>query len=218
MTPRARIERLVQAGTVAPEEGERLMAAIAAEPARSPLLLLIDPFDRFGGGVAAAVGLVVSTLSLAASRLGLRFDGFLDLHVARGRAPSLQVALLDQLVAWILPAACFWIYARLASRHVRWIDFVGMVGLARLPMLLGGVPIALLSQTLSQITIMTPRFTPALGGIAAIALGSVAWFITLLYQGFKNASGLQGPKLVGGFVAIVIVAETISKIAIVGWS
>jgi len=60
--------------------------------------------------------------------------------------------------------------------------------------------------------------TILLGGIAAIALGSVAWFITLLYQGFKNASGLQGPKLVGGFVAIVIVAETISKIAIVGWS
>jgi hypothetical protein len=211
MTPAERIRSLIEAGSVAPQEGERLLAAVAEEPARSPAWILINPFDRFGGGVAALFGLVISGLSIGCARLGVRFDGFLDLHVApRGPVP-LTVAILDQVAAWILPAACFWAYARVVARHLRPVDFLGMVGVARLPLLLASVPVALLSPSHPSIP---PKLTPALAGVAVIALACVAWNITLLYQGFKNASGLRGPKLVGGFIAIAILAEAISKVVL----
>ena len=83
MTPVERVRSLVQAGKVAPEEGERLIAALAQQPRRSPVWLLINPFDRFGGGVAATLGVLVCVLSLWTTRLGLHFDGFLDLHASR---------------------------------------------------------------------------------------------------------------------------------------
>jgi hypothetical protein len=86
-----------------------------------------------------------------------------------------------------------------------------MVGLARLPLLLASVPLALLTPSHPSIP---PRLTPALAAVVVIALACVAWNITLLYQGFKNASGLRGPKLVGGFIAIVILAEAISKVVL----
>jgi hypothetical protein len=211
MTPAERIRGLIEAGSVGPQEGERLLAAVAREPVRSPAWALINPFDRFGGGVAALFGLVVSGLSIGSARLGVRFDGFLDLHVGpRGPVP-LTVAILDQVVAWTLPAACFWAYARVVARHVRLVDFLGMVGLARLPLLLASVPVALLSPPRPSIP---PKLTPALAGIVVIALACVVWNITLLYQGFKNASGLRGPKLVGGFIAIVVLAEAMSKVVL----
>lgn len=209
MTPADRIRGLIEAGSVAPREGERLLAAIAHEDVRSPAWILVNPFDRFGGGVAALLGLVVSGLSIGCARLGVRFDGFLDLHVSPRGPVALTTAILDQAVAWVLPAACFWAYGRVVARHVRPVDFLGMVGLARIPLLLASVPVALLSPSRPSIP---PNLTPALIAIVVIALPCVAWNITLLYQGFKNASGLQGPKLVGGFIAIVLVAEAISKV------
>lgn len=211
MTPAERVRRLIEAGSVAPEEGARLLAAMSSAPKRSPLFTLIDPFERFGGGVAAAGGLVVSLASIAVSRLGVRFDGFLDMHVNPGVAPPLRVALLDQLVGWILPAICFWAYARLLTRHVRLLDFVGMVGLARLPLLVGAVPSVLLFRGVTS----PPKLTPFLLAVALLALVFVAWNITLLYQGFKNASGLTGAKLVGGFIALLIIVEGLSKLVVI---
>jgi hypothetical protein len=212
MTPAERIRHLIHAGNVAPEEGERLLAALAPESVRSPAWIVVNPFDRFGGGAAALAGLLVSWLSVWSTRLGVRFDGFLDLHVApHGHTPPLSLAVIDQVVAWVLPAACFWAYARVVARHARPVDFLGMVGLARLPLLVAGIPIALLTSSSPSLPL---KLTPALAGIAVIALVSVAWNITLLYQGFKNASGLRGPKLIGGFIGVVVVAETISKLAL----
>jgi hypothetical protein len=211
MTPVERVRGLVDAGTVAPEEGERLLAAIAREPVRSPIWVLVNPFDRFGGGVAVAIGVVVSALSVWVTRLGIRFDGFLDLHVAHAHLPDLRISVIEQLAAWVLPAFLFWAYARAVARHVRPIDFLGMIGLARLPLLLAALPIALLSADVSG---QPTKLTPALLAIIFIVFGCVPWNITLLYQGFKNASGLRGPKLVGGMIAMVVVAEAASKLVL----
>jgi len=55
----------------------------------------------------------------------------------------------------------------------------------------------------------TPRTT-----IAAITLPLFGWLVALLYFGFKNASGLAGPKLVGGFIGLVVVSEVVTKVAL----
>ena len=62
------------------------------------------------------------------------------------------------------------------------------------------------------------KLTQATGPLLAlvgIGLVCIAMHITLLYQGFKNASGLVGPKLVAGFIALLIVAEIVSKLALI---
>jgi hypothetical protein len=211
MTPAERVERLVRDGTIAAAEGERLLAAMHAEPARSPLYVLLHPFDRFGGETAALVGLVVSALSVAVTRLGVRFDGFLDLHIPH-QPPPLHTSIAEQLIAWILPALCFWAYARVFARHVRVLDFIGMVGLARLPLLVAAIPVLYAAPLL----IANPTHpSPTALLLLTVPLVFVAINITLLYQGFKNASGLTGPRLVGGFIGLLIGAEVISKLALV---
>ena len=213
MTPAERVRRLMEAGSIAPDEGARLLAAMSEAPARSRLALLVDPFERFGGGTAAIAGAAISLASIAVSRLGVRFDGLLDMHVHRGVAPPLSVALLDQVVGWILPALCFWAYARVFARLVRLIDFVGMAGLARLPILLSAlVTLPLLPSGLEKGAI--PDLTPGLLVIALAGLVFLVLNITLLYKGFKNASGLEGRRLVLGFVGLVVLVEGLSKLVL----
>lgn len=212
MTPAERVRRLVEAGSVGPEEGARLLAAMSEAPARSRLAWLVDPFERFGGGTAAIAGAAIAVASVAVSRLGVRFDGLLDMHVNPGVAPPMHVALLDQLVGWILPALCFWAYARAFSRHVRLIDFVGMAGLARLPILLSALVTLPLAP--SGARGMT-EISPALLVIALAALVFVVLNVMLLYKGFKNASGLAGRRLVLGFIGLLILVEALSKLTLV---
>jgi hypothetical protein len=94
-------------------------------------------------------------------------------------------------------------------RQVRLIDFVGMAGLARLPILLSAlVTLPLLPPGPIHVTKVTPA-------LLVVALAAVPFFvlnITLLFKGFKNASGLEGPKLVVGFIGLVIGIEALSKL------
>jgi hypothetical protein len=206
---------MMEAGALAPDEGRKLLEAMAGAPARSRLSFLVDPFERFGGGVAAALGLAISTGSIAVGRLGVRFDGFLDMHASRNHAaPLLRVALLDQGANWLLAALCFWLCARIFTRHARALDFIGMVGLARVPYLLAAIPLALLAPAASSATGAPPKMTPALVAILVIAIPCAVWMVALLYFGFKNASGLRGAKLVVGFIATTIIAEILSKVVL----
>jgi hypothetical protein len=211
VTPADRVRRLVASGDVGPEEGARLLSALQEVKQRSPLATLLDPFERFGGGVAAVAGLALALAGFGVSRLGVRFDGFLDMHVSRTVVPSLQVALVDQLASWLVPALCFWAYARVLSRSVRLVDFVGMVGLARVPVVVSAVLNVLL---LRMVTVDASRFTPGLLLVAVVGLVFLALHLTLLYRGFKNASGLSGAKLVGGFIGVGLAAEVLSKLVL----
>jgi len=213
-TPAERIRAMVSEGRVAEEEGERLLRALAApggsasrEPARARLL--VDPFVRWGGGAAALAGAVFALAGFAISRLGVRFDGFLDLHVGLA-ASSPYVAVVEQLAAWPLGAAMFWIVARaLGGSGRRFVDFLGAVGVARGPVVLFAIPIYALAPT-SAVT----RLSPALLVVAVIAIACIAWQISLLFFGYRNASGLRGSKLGVSFVGAILVAEIASKLAL----
>lgn len=202
MTPNERVQRLVQAGTITHDDGVRLLTAMGPKRPLTTLEILFDPFERFGGGTAAAIGLLTAAASLISIPLKIRYDGFLDLHT--GPATSLRLALSEQFVVWILPAILFYTYARLVKSPGRIIDYLGMVGLSRIPYLLATALLGLFPSG------ETPRGA-ALVAIAAIALTALGWTITLLYKGFKNASGLTGAKLVAGFIATMVVCEAMSK-------
>ncbi|WP_438018821.1 YIP1 family protein [Sorangium sp. So ce315] len=210
-TPDERVRALVRDNVIKPAEGERLLATMSPRPARSGWRLALDPFERFGGGVAAAAGLAVAALSVAITRLGVRFDGFLDVHATPAAVP-LGTALLEQALAWPLPALLFWAYARLLRRRVRIIDFVGVTGLSRAPLLLAGLALGLLAPEAPVGAV--PRLTPGLAAFAVAAMLCLVWFLALLYQAFKNASGLRGAALIAGFIGLVTASEILSKVAL----
>jgi hypothetical protein len=215
-TPRDRIRNLVSAGKISAAEGERLHAALTPpSAARSPWFWLLNPFDRFGGGRAVAAGVAVSAISVGLERLGVHFDGFLDVHLASNadRVPvAFGSSMLHQAAGWLVPSLVFWAYARVASGHVRLVDFVGVVGLARAVLVL----VALLGVALDPEVPSgaAPHFTPALVVLILGTLPLLGWFVTLLYQGFKNASGLAGGKLVGGFIGVLFVSEVLSALVL----
>ncbi|WP_437962371.1 YIP1 family protein (plasmid) [Sorangium sp. So ce119] len=210
-TPDERVRALVRDNVIQPAEGERLLATMSPRPSRSGWRLALNPFERFGGGVAVAAGLAVAALSLAITRLGVRFDGFLDLHASPG-VVSIRTSLLEQVVAWLVPALLFWSYARLLRRRVRLVDFIGVTGLARAPLTLAGLALGLLAPEAPAGA--APRLTPELAAFAVAATLCLVWFLTLLYQAFKNASGLRGAALIAGFIGLVIASEIVSKVAL----
>jgi hypothetical protein len=209
-TPDERVRALVRDNVIKPAEGERLLATMSPRPPRRGWRLALNPFERFGGGTAAAAGLAVAALSVAVTRLGVRFDGFLDLHVAPA-VISYRTALLEQVVVWPLPALLFWAYARLLRRRVRLIDFLGVVGLSRAPLALAAIALGLLAPPLPP---GIPALTPELAVIAVLAALGLLWSLTLLVQGIKNASGLRGAPLIAGLIGLVLASEILSKVAL----
>ena len=213
MTPVERIERLVRAGTVTAEEGARLLAAVEPGHARATVWgWLFRPFERIGGERAVAIGAGVCAASLLLARSGVHFDGAFDMHPMEP-ALSLGVAASEQAVSWILAALVFWAYARAVTRHVRVVDFIGFVGVARAPFVLGAaVWLALVPRNLTPAWLAEHKLRVTL--VAWGLIPFLVWFGLLLYRGFKNASGLAGPKLGVGFAGVLVIAEAASKLAL----
>lgn len=220
-TPAERIRAMVSDGRVDEEEGKRLLSALAdadgagaaSAKGASGARLFVDPFVRWGGGGAALAGFAFALAGVAISQLGVHFDGFLDLHVGNA-APSTALAIGEQLVAVPLGAAVFWLIARLlGGSGRRFVDFLGAVGVAHAPAVIFAVPLSALVPVSSDMTRMT-RMSPALLVIIVVALVCIAWQIALLFFGYRNASGLRGPRLGLSFVGAILVAEIVSKVVL----
>jgi hypothetical protein len=215
-TSRERIQSLVQKGALPSREAEVLLAAVGA-PSRTGWRLLLDPLERFGAVQLTLVGLVGALVGMALEYSGLVFDGYLDLHITP-HAWRLAPSAVRALAAWPLGAFVLWLVSVVAGRRGRLIDFLGLVGVARLPSVLLAIPIAVILAAHGG-PVATPGVlpvpVPALLAITALGLGGVACFIVLSYRGFVTASGLRGPKRVVAFVAGTLLAEVASKIIVV---
>ncbi len=203
-----RIKQLARAQSLDPADAERLLDAV--RPATERRGLLSNPFDRWSGEVTSLAGVVVALGGLATSRLGVRYDGALDLHVVKGPVP-IAVALGDQLVAFVLTAVVMWGAARFVSR-ARFVDVLGAVGLSRAPIVLVAVPLALLVPLLPRDPTSPPNL--ALLGVVVLALVGIIAQIWLLVLGFRTASGARGGKLAVAIVGGLFVAELVTKAAL----
>ena len=172
---------------------------------------LFDPFSRLGrtGGAIVALGVVLG--GLACSRMGVRFDGFLDLHVT-GRPVPLRDALADQFVAVPLGVIVAWIVAFVFRARSEALDLLAAIGVPRVPCVLAAPLFAtLLPEPMSPGTLV---MSPALMVVAVLAMGIVAWQITLLVFGVRHATGLRGGRLAGAVVSLILIAEFLSKLAL----
>jgi hypothetical protein len=205
-TPSDRVKALVRQGSIAPDEGERLLSALGEKRPSSALRTLVRPFDRFGGEVTALLGLPVALLAVATTRLGLEYDGAFDVHTTHA-PPSLLRAAAEQAIAVLFPAVLFYVYALLWKQRARLIDFVGVTGFSRLPLV-----VAALFAGVLRLTEATPRAVTLL--IAIVVISCLAVTLTLFYQGMKSASGLRGARVTFGFVVVLAGAELLSKLVL----
>ena len=204
-----RIKKIAHDRSIDEADAARLLEAVRppanTEPRRS---VWRDPFARYGGEVTTAAGVVVAVLGLLVSRFGIRFDGALDLHTVSASVP-LRVAVIDQLVAFPLTALVFWSVARLAVRHVRLVDVLGVVGVARAPAVALALPLGLLAVRHTGTTM-----SPALALTIVAALAGLGTQIYLLVIGFRTATGLRGARLTWLFIGGLVLAEVVTKVAL----
>jgi hypothetical protein len=202
---------MVAAGKITAAEGDELLRAVRKRP--SKWQLLFNPFERIGTTSGVAVTGLLAVAGIAVSLLGVRFDGALDLHRV-GHRPSLLIAVFDSLNATLVTAMVFWLTSRVVARQGRFLDFLVTVGIARAPYLATAVVLALISpdpETMLSRARTNP-LDPVLLLTALISLTGLAWFVTLLFTGFRTASGLRGARLAGGFAAALLVSEVATKV------
>jgi hypothetical protein len=206
-----RIKQLARAQSLDPSDAARLLDAVRpSSGGPSDRELFSNPFDRWSGEVTSLLGLIVALGGLATSRMGVRYDGALDLHVGL-RAVPIGVALLDQALAFGLTSVVLWAAARSVSR-ARFIDVLGAVGLSRAPAVLIAAPLALLVPLLPA---DPTKPSPALLGIALVGVVGVVAQIWLLVLGFRTASGCRGGRLAAAVLGGLFAAELITKLALV---
>ena len=206
-----RIKDLARSKSLDDEAAASLLEAVRAtsKAASRDGGVLTNPFARYSGELTATAGVIVSAAGLLASRVGVRFDGALDVHTTSSSV-LWRVAWLDQLVAFPLTALVFWGVARFAARHVRFVDVAGVVGLSRAPSTLIAVPLALLAPSLSPGGAMTP----ALAVVVTGSLAAIGAHLYLLFTGFRTATALRGGRAVALFIAGVVLVEIVSKLAL----
>jgi hypothetical protein len=216
---------MVEQGKITSAEADALLAAMQGGR-RFSLRFLFDPFERVGLAASLAIGLLAAIASvLAAIPLGLRFDGYLDIHLAPA-AVTAVAAIADQVVAWPLSALVLWLVALPFARASRFVDFLAVTGLARVLPLACGILLAPLTPDPELLADMSQRAmsdpTSVLGDVASmipmigVALVFVVWFVAASVFGFRHASGLRRGRLAAAVVVALLAAEIVSKVAIWG--
>jgi|GEM_PF-863998 len=174
----------------------------------------VNPFESLNPTLGLLLGAAGALAGVILSRWNVRFDGALDLHATPIPA-SVAGALLEQAVAWPLLAVVLWSAASLRVRQVRLVDFLSNVGVARLPYLIPALMAGAMKDQLSvppEQLIKAPP--PGLLLLSLVTVPAVVWVVTWLWQSFRTASGLRGPKAGLLFAGALLVAEVLSKIVL----
>jgi hypothetical protein len=192
---------------VRPSSGEASASASASASRRG---LLSNPFARWSGETTSLVGAVVALAGFATSRLGVRYDGALDLHVSPATVP-IDVAVLDQVLAVGLASLVMWAAARFVSR-ARFVDVLGAVGVSRAPAVLIAVPLALLVPLIPHD--YTKTNTTVVLAIALLGLAGVVAQVWILVLGFRTATGVRGGRLALTLIGGLFAAEILVKLVL----
>jgi len=210
--------------------------AVAANPApRIPAVTaLMNPFYYLAGGPALAIGLALILSSGALGFLGnTHFDGVLDSHT--GRAAPLWVFLAEGLVDWLVLALPLYVAGRMLSRShgLRALDVFGTQALARAPYLLVALATLLpgYQRTVEWLVENLPRLLDRSGGpptpliehggdfavflvVTIFGVLMLVWMVALMYRAYAFSCNLKGARAVVSFIASILIAEVVSKLAI----
>ena len=187
---------------------------------------LFNPFVYIAGAQALGLGLAaILVAGLVGSVSNTHFDGVLDTHT--GATAPLWFFLAQGFVDWLCLAVVLLLFGKLISKTAfRSIDLFGTQALARWPTLFislvclppaierfGNAMLAQLTHPGAPLALNTPD---ALIFFAAVALMLVllCWEVALMYKSYSVSCNVKGGMAIGTFIAGLLLAEILSKIAI----
>lgn len=205
-----RILEMLSSGTITAKEADELLAALHG-PKEHGLDWLFQPMKRLKTEHALALAGGAAMLQLAVSRLQIRFDGALDMHTVRDAVPW-SAAIGDLVLAWPITALLLFVVTWPIARQGRAVDFLAAVGVARIPLIASGA----LAAAFRDLLFVSAEGAHSVGSVAvvlAIVLLAV-WHVALLVTGTRVVAGLRGGKLALAMVLGLVVAETLTKVAL----
>ena len=187
---------------------------------------LFNPFRYVAGWTALGIGVVGILLTGALGFLSRsHVDGVLDFHTGMG-AP-IWFFVLEGFIDWLSMGALLLLAGLCVSgSRFRIVDLLGTQAMARLPcvvsamfallpgygrsvnglMALGAPPTdpsALVNKDLAYLIV-----------VSIIVIVMIVWMVALMYRGFSVSCNARGGKAIGAFIVALLLAEVLSKIAI----
>lgn len=186
---------------------------------------LFNPFEKFAERPLILFGITATiVLSLMGSYFNARFDGVLDLHF---NSPTFFLnTLTDNAVNVVVLSLILFTLGKMRNSKTRFIDVFSASLIARIPYyflsLFNWNNVILLEseKLMQQFSGLEPGAVPQfettqmllLSVFAGVSIVFLAWYMYLLYQGYKVATNAKGAVEVVYFVLAIIVAEIVSKL------
>jgi hypothetical protein len=190
-------------------------------------MLLLDPFRRIEGTTALLLGLVVVGATVLLGVEGrIVYNGVADVNICWLPEPAYVMSLMP-MMEWLIAVLILGLAGRLFSRsRQRLVDYLGMLAVARLPLVIMGVLSLqpLVGKQLLQIaqwTLQNPQSVnaqpllqfPGPKWFAAVSIVLAVWNGFLTYYALKEASGMSRWRAILVFLAAAYVASFVGKLA-----
>jgi hypothetical protein len=185
---------------------------------------IFNPFTRIAGikaFLAGFTGIILCGILCYLSKA--HFDGVIDVHF--GATGSIYLFLAEGLIVLASVVIIFSLTGLiLVGTRFRFIDILGTMSLARLPMII--VPLFALILPPDRVTDYFLYTFLKIGNPVTIGSWDIAsfvimiivmffaliWTITLMYNAFRICMNTKGAKTVIAFIIALILAEALSKI------
>lgn len=187
--------------------------------------IFFNPFEQFSERPLIIFGISATILlSLSASFFNARFDGVIDLHFS---IPTFFInTLTDNAINIIILSLAFFTLGKIRNNKTRFIDIFSASIISRIPYYFlpffnwNNIILIESEKLMKQFLTVQPGVVPQFEGsqmlilvlFAAVSFLFLAWFIYLLYQGYRVATNAKGSIEVVLFGGTLIVAELFSKI------
>ena len=187
--------------------------------------VLFNPFEQFSERPLILFGISVTILlSMTGAFFNARFDGVIDLHFS---TPTFFInTLTDNAINIVILSLALFTLGKYRNNKTRFIDVFTASLIARIPYYIlpffnwNNTVLVESEKLLKQFMTVQPGAVPqfettnmlVLVLFAGFSLLFLAWFIYLLYQGYKVATNAKGGIEIVLFGVTILIAEVFSKI------
>ena len=187
--------------------------------------ILLNPFDNFSERPLILFGIAATILlSMTSAYFNARYDGVIDLHFSK---PTFVLnTLTDNALNVVILSLALFTLGKIRNNKTRFIDIFVTSLIARIPFyfapFLNWNDTILLEsdRLLKQMQTVQPGMLPSFEDVnlvklmlfSFVSILLLAYFIYLLYKGYKVATNAKGAVEVVLFGVIIIIAEIFSKI------
>lgn len=187
--------------------------------------VLFNPFEQFSERPLILFGISVTILlSMTGAFFNARFDGVIDLHFS---TPTFFInTLTDNAINIVILSLALFTLGKYRNNKTRFVDVFTASLIARIPYYIlpffnwNNTVLVESEKLLKQFMTVQPGAVPQFEStqmlvlvlFAGFSLLFLAWFIYLLYQGYKVATNAKGGIEIILFGVTILIAEVFSKI------